>query len=531
MFTNDKICSAGLIYFYITGVVQDDGLMSIEVIESGNHLPDAFYNNASEISMSFDNYPNGIEVFGLIGSSDRITPIKDIVRTGIQDNYNRILRGEEILTQSPTLDTYGNSFFKLVQEYFCERTDGIPTEYSCGTDNWELYCIHKGGEKFSQYAENALSIWLDAEKPTIMGKQLILRSFLYRDLIGRKVVGNIPDYRDGSWNVIFEGGIKLPTGIDDGFIGEKLDFDSMHKLTISQIDLIINNPCYAYGKVFLPVALCSHWYKALLYTCAISEVKWSFESFSRMIDDFICFLENYICYTIEAPPLISKDVFINAALKEIDKMRELLEGRETIVISKDILHLLRSRYVFLPYMYEFIHYKTSDPTAFSKDKIMDLIQQSDTTRINDKGIFWEDVAEYVISSISGLKVSGKRVKTKYQEIDISVVNTSLSENLWQLGAYILVECKNWKRKVDIPVIRNLAYTSLTRGTSTIFLFAANGVTRDAQEEIHRLTTQDIFVIVITKKDIMSLDSSEDCLNLIMDKFRYLKTIQEDEFNI
>lgn len=94
-----------------------------------------------------------------------------------------------------------------------------------------------------------------------------------------------------------------------------------------------------------------------------------------------------------------------------------------------------------------------------------------------------------------------------------------------------MECKNWSRKVGIPVIRNLAYTSLAKGNSAVFLFASNGVTRDAQEEIHRLTTQDVFVIVITKEDIMSLNSSDDCLEMIMDKFKYLKTIQEDEFDI
>lgn len=430
MFTKDKICSAGLIYFYITGVARDDGLMNIDVVESGSHLPDAFYNNASKFSISFDNYPDGIEVFGVIGSANRIEPIKNIVRTEIKNNYYRILNSEEILTQNSVFDEYGNCFFKLVQEYFCERTDGIATEYKLKTDEWELYCIHKGGEKFSQYAENALSIWLDAEQPKIMGKQLVLRSFLFRDLIGRKVVGNTPDYRDGSWNVIFEGGIKLPTGNNDVFIGEKLDFDMLDRLTISQIDEVLNNPSYTYGKVFLPIPSCSQWYKTLLYTCAISYKKWNKKSFSKVMERFICFLEEYICQGIPAPPIVSKDLFIGAALKEIDKMRELLEGKETIVISKDILHMLRSRYVFLSYMHELIEFKNFCANAFDKTTLVKLVQQSETAKTNDKGVYWENVAEYVISTIPGLKISGKRVKAKYQEIDISVVNTSLSEDLW-----------------------------------------------------------------------------------------------------
>lgn len=266
MFAKDKICSAGLIYFYIAGVEQGNEFMLIDVIESGNFLPDAFYINATEASALFDNFTNGVELFGIIGSKKRITSIKDVVKTEIKNNYYRNLKSEEIITYSSTLDEYGNSFFKLVQEYFCECTDGIPYEYELEAEGWNLYCIYKSGEKNSHHIENALSIWLDMEKSTIIGKQLVLQSFLFRDLIGRRVVGNIPDYRDGSWNVVFEGGVKLPTGANHNFIGDKVNFDEIHGFSISQLDAMINNPGYAYGKVFLPTALCLQWYK-VFFVC------------------------------------------------------------------------------------------------------------------------------------------------------------------------------------------------------------------------------------------------------------------------
>lgn len=427
------------------------------------------------------------------------------------------------------MDEYGNSFFKTVQEYFYERDDCIPGVHKTETKEWELYYICKCGEKSLRYAENALNIWLNTEQPQTSGKQLVTRSFLFGDLVGRKVVAGVSDYENGSLDIIFEGGIKLPTGNGETSMGEKLDFGEIHEIGVSQIDIIINNPGRAYGKFFFPVGLSLQWYKIFLYACAVSDKNWNKKSFSEVIERFVDFLDEYICLSEDVPAIVSKDKFIGAALCEIDDIRKWIKGSETVVVSKDMFHVLRSRYVFLPYVYKLIGCKNSVQNFFNRDILINLIRKSQEEKTNQKGVYWENVAEYVIGNISGLKISGKRVKTKYRETDLSVINNSLSEDLWQLGAFILTECKNWSRKVDIPVIRSLAYTTLTNGSSTVFLFAANGVTRDALEEIYRLTAQDVFVIVVTKEDVMHLNSSADCLNMIMDKFKYLKARVQNKF--
>lgn len=95
----------------------------------------------------------------------------------------------------------------------------------------------------------------------------------------------------------------------------------------------------------------------------------------------------------------------------------------------------------------------------------------------------------------------------------------------------MVECKNWSRKVDIPVIRNLAYTSMMKGNSTVLLFTANGLTGDAQTEIERLAGEDIFILEITKEDLYSLCSADDCFELIMNKFRHLAEVRDETFNL
>lgn len=505
MSIKNKLCSANLIYFYIAGVA-DGSKMQIDVIDTGHYLPDGFYERAKTIYEEFDNYSDGIELFGVIGSSEKVEYVKDKLRTELKNNFERILNNEDLMFLHPDFDASGNASFKLVQEYFCRHSDAPPAEFKIEENGWTLYCIHKLGENFSQYAESALLIWLDAEQPMFFGKQLMIRSFLFRDLIGRKVMGNVPNYEESVWNVIFEGGVKLPIGADSIFTGEKIDHDALNQLSISQIDAIINNPSYAYGEIFLPVSSCLQWYKTFMYSCVVSEIEWSEALLLVALDDFVAFLKAQICETVTAPPIIEKGLFVGAALNKIKNMRKLLQGEETIVISKDIIQQLRSRYVYLPYMYELINdIEKAVPKEyhFNKTTLNALIDKADATKTDEKGAQWENVAEYFVNNIPGLKVVGKRVKTRYQEIDLSVVNVSTSEKLWKFGAYILVECKNWKRKVDIPVIRNLAYTSMMRGNTTIFLFAANGVTRDAYDEIMRLTTQDIFVLVITKEDLFS----------------------------
>ena len=47
------------------------------------------------------------------------------------------------------------------------------------------------------------------------------------------------------------------------------------------------------------------------------------------------------------------------------------------------------------------------------------------------------VAEYVLNSVEGWKITGKRIRAGAQEIDLSVANISLDDELWQMGAYIL----------------------------------------------------------------------------------------------
>lgn len=124
----------------------------------------------------------------------------------------------------------------------------------------------------------------------------------------------------------------------------------------------------------------------------------------------------------------------------------------------------------------------------------------------------------MLSNVAGWKITGRRIRTSAQEIDLSIANISLDNALWQLGAYIFVECKNWKKHVDIYQIRNIVHISTLKGNKTALLFATNGITTKAREEIRRLSNNSLYIICITADDLMRLRSAADCKRLILNRW-------------
>lgn len=185
---------------------------------------------------------------------------------------------------------------------------------------------------------------------------------------------------------------------------------------------------------------------------------------------------------------------------------------------------MNSRYVYLPYLWPLVpHPKTH--VDFSPSVLHNMTKKAMCVLDSyKKGALWEDTATYVLKSIPGWKITGRRIRAGAQEIDISVANVSLDDELWKLGAYILVECKNWRKHVDLPQIRNIAHISNMKGNQTAILFSAMGVTKGAREEINRLSTDGLWIICITADDLLQIQSETECRDLILNKW---KTLQEE----
>ena len=150
----------------------------------------------------------------------------------------------------------------------------------------------------------------------------------------------------------------------------------------------------------------------------------------------------------------------------------------------------------------------------------------DSKNISEKGKNLENLAVYLLNCTKEFKVTGKREKTNRGELDVCCCNISNDSVLWKLGAFIFVECKNWNRKVNVKVIRELGYIMFNKGNSTTILFSSNGITKDAKKEIRKLAVKSKFIIHIDKNNLEQFQSAEDFVDFI--KYKYFSLQKETE---
>lgn len=142
--------------------------------------------------------------------------------------------------------------------------------------------------------------------------------------------------------------------------------------------------------------------------------------------------------------------------------------------------------------------------TFKLTDFRQLLYESEKGTAYQKGIIWEEVAAYMLERIVGLKVNGRRLRVARQEIDLCCINISVEEELWNFGALILVECKNWNRKAGCKSNTRIGQIMYIKGTTTTFLFSKRGVTSEAEAEIIQLALRGVMFLCITKNDLLSI---------------------------
>ena len=524
----NKFSSAGLLYVYINGY-EDNGKLLIQQYDTYRYIEEDLYCTIMEKANLADEDEKYVHVFAIVGSKDKADSVISIFENEMKANFQKILANKKIKINTQKLDSTGNTFFRCVQEFYCAQPNHFPKRiyHDYGDIVFGAICCNcMSNENGDSLINAVVSLWLETEQPELCGKQLMTQSFFMRDFTGRKVVASIPNSESGSWRLVFEGGHQLYIRENIPYTKNTLHPNDIGMFCSSNLQSILLNPIYAYGKWFQPNDICEEWHKVFLYLCAVSSNKWDQTSIRRVYEEFLEFLEKNICLRLDAPNLISIEQYCSVLLIQVNNFREFLKGDDEPVISKDLHQTLNSRYVYLPYIWSLIKMKAPH-SEFSYHKLQELIDKSlCEIDAHNKGVFWEDVAEYVLKNVAGWRVMGRRIRAGAQEIDLSISNVSLDNELWQLGAYILVECKNWNTHVDIHQIRNIAHISSMKGNKTAILFASYGVTADAQEEIQRLAASNISIICITASDLRKLYSASDCRNLILIHWKELQDTTE-----
>lgn len=330
---------------------------------------------------------------------------------------------------------------------------------------------------------------------------------------------------------MLEGGIKLHLSNDIPYQREKIGSKDIGRWSLLETDSILHDPCYTYHKAFVPYELFEEWNCVLMYALAVLPIEYEAQKLKLVFREFIKWMEDNVCEVIEVEDnIISEDIFINCILVTIKNIRGYLEGNDELGISKNILILLRSRYAYLPTIYKLIsqYYKEevlhkADAIGFSTIKWKELLQEIDKGNCYEKGISLEQIANYFVDCIEGIKVTKRRAKTKNEEMDLVCCNVSENEELWQLGPVVLIECKNWESKVDTKVIRNLSYLMDKKGICTLMLFAKKDITDVARDEILKQAAHNRYILVFTLEELMKIDNNKmKPIDLLISKLNHLE---------
>jgi hypothetical protein len=136
----------------------------------------------------------------------------------------------------------------------------------------------------------------------------------------------------------------------------------------------------------------------------------------------------------------------------------------------------------------------------------------------EKGKSLEDLAECFVNLFKGLKVVGRNVRVEAEELDL-VVKNEVEKIFWQrLGAPIIVECKNWTKRVGANEIRNLVLKM--REVTTAFLITTHGVTSKggALTEILEARKNRKYILVFDIGDIEEILRGTNPEEIVKNKF-------------
>lgn len=469
-----------------------------------------------------------MEIYCIIGKKEKISELEKETREKIKKVFDIMLKDgtEKSFEYLKDISNKGtNSLEKWISYYIKNTIKEDCIKYPLIArypleDEIEILCLYNSENTEQSYSQAedvsaTINLFLEKENPYILGKQIMLQSFILQNIKGRKIISVLPEKNNNGWYALLEGGYKLPIDIANLYELEKISSRDVPMCTVYEIDNILKNSCYAYGKAYMPQEIFEEWNDIFLYALATLKIEYNEENLNDLIEDFNRFIEKEACEYVQATPIINKETFLKATILNIENIKGYLKGLEETGISKNILLQLKNRYSYLPIIYKVIAKRYPEEVKnryntkkFEIEEWKELIKDLEKGSNYEKGIHLEEIANYFIECIEGLNVSGRRIKLENQEIDLCCYNLSESGFLWELGTIILVECKNYEKPVETKEIRSMFYLMDAKGVDTFILFARNGITSGAEEEILKQSIYDKKIIVIDENDLKRLENND-----------------------
>lgn len=150
-----------------------------------------------------------------------------------------------------------------------------------------------------------------------------------------------------------------------------------------------------------------------------------------------------------------------------------------------------------------------------------------STNVQEKGQLLENFMREILSTIKGLKILKVNARLLAEEIDI-IVQNYVSGGFWKiLGSPIIVECKNWTKKVPAKEISILSdkMRSISPDVNLGLLVAVNGVSGDFQTDallkIRENRQRGLYIVTLEKEDLEEIAAGSHTSKVIETKYEKL----------
>ncbi|MEG6513793.1 restriction endonuclease [Desulforamulus ruminis] len=540
--------STGLLLTIVDGFIKGEEMM-VQPIDNYHYPFHDFIDKAQAgelISSDIEDCIKVPKLYIIAGYRDKVYRVEQTWRTKIKQAFEQFCQNEQILKrikgEVKKREHYClESFYWL---YLSELMTGdhvyYPREMKIENEDLVIlafYWTPNLDDNLLDRVEQTISFWMDREQPALKGYQCLNRSFILQNMIGRKVLATIPD-REGNWGLVLEGGLFLPLA-DDFEAGLcKLNSNHINQWTVGEVEEILLNPIYSFGYYYQDIDLVCEWFYVFLYGLAtVDEEVLATVDLKSLYQSFCDYIGKHICpYTLIEEKILEVNQFIAVLKITLGNIKEYLKGEEEAGVSKNILMMMRNRHAYLPVVHKFIRrnsdlaiINTSCSITFDYrywENELDNLRKA--TRSDEKGKRLEDLIQYFIGAIPGLKVTDVRAKRGRAEVDIFCCNISYDSCLWKLGALVLIECKNRKEKVEVSDIRNMVPTMEAKGIHGAMIYSRAGFSSVAMSEIKHQLLGGKIIVPVSLEELERVGKEKSAYDLMREKIDHFDKILEDD---
>lgn len=211
--------SSGLFLSIVDGFIKEEEMM-VKSIDNYHYPFRDFVEEAQTSDLTSAVIEDCIQaprVYIIAGHKDKIFRIEQIWSTKIKQAFEQFLQNNKIMRrikrQVKKTDFYclDSLYWLYLSELITNDHVYYPREMKFSTKDKDLvvlsfYWTSTPCDNPVDTVEQTISFWLEHEQPFLKGYQCLTRSFILRNMNGRKVLATFPD-RNGNWGMLLEGGI------------------------------------------------------------------------------------------------------------------------------------------------------------------------------------------------------------------------------------------------------------------------------------------------------------------------------------